>query len=75
MFTSGLCCGQTGIHPCMLSRRACRASIWFFWGEGRGGWRGSRRGIGVVNRLACFVLLVIVRDACVIKRDNLTSRL
>ena len=45
--------------------------------DGAGGGVGgrSRRGVGVVNRLACSVLLVIVRDACVVKRDGLPSRL
>jgi hypothetical protein len=52
----------------MLSRRACRASV----REGGGGLGG---GISVVNRRACCVLPVIVRDACVIKRDGLSSHL
>jgi hypothetical protein len=33
------------------------------------GWR--RGGVSVVNRRACSVLPLIVRDACVIKRDGL----
>jgi len=50
-----------GIHQCLLSRRACRAS----------NLEGVVRGVGVVNRLACSVLLVIARDACLIKRAYL----